>query len=151
MTDTPNQPWAPIVTREVTLDDQPVPIRRMRMRQILAVTPMLEARPDLLGGALDFERLEDLLQKLPRLIAKDGAAWIEVLAAASAQDEQRLLDADPAELLLLAAAVLEVNTDFFSQRMAPAIAALLRAVVRLPAAPTAGQTPSRRSSPAGTG
>lgn len=133
--------WVPR-TLTAALCGEAVEVRRMTVRQVLAVNALMDGR-SLLSLVPDAKvtSVKDLLQLLPSLLQKDGETLIALLSAASGQTEDRLKDSDAAELLEFAGAVLETNLDFFSQRLAPAIAQAISRVASRSRG--AGPTPSK--------
>ena len=78
--------------------------------------------------ALGPQRLADAFggdgQQLLDILAEHGEELVNLLAVASGIPVGKIGAAGPDEFVELAAAVIKVNTDFFTQRLAPAIRAL---------------------------
>lgn len=83
------------------------------------------------------------------LLAEHGERLVAAIGIAVGRPAEWVAALEPDEAIRLAAAVLEVNADFFMRRMAPAMESLAQALERaLPAA--AGPTPSSASSDTAT-
>lgn len=82
---------------------------------------------------------------LPGALARHGEALIQAMAVATGEPETWLGDLDADDFLRLVGEVVEVNADFFAQRVTPALEAT---VAKLTQALTPGATPSPSSSPA---
>lgn len=127
----------PPVPRVVTVAGVAVeltPIRLGELPRILAVVhPMvadLSAEPDWLT-----------------LFATHGEAVLDLLALATRRERAWVNDLSLDDAVRLAAAVFEVNADFFVRRVAPSIA---QAATRLAPMLSHGTTPSPDSSPPAT-
>lgn len=77
-------------------------------------------------------------------VAAGGEDMVKALAVATGEPEDWLGDLLPDEFVALAAAVMEVNADFFVRRVAPALAAAGETMKTQ--MPTAGETSSPSSS-----
>jgi hypothetical protein len=102
--------------RTVTLNGKPITVRPMTIRKIQAVQaaigPLMEAAK---GRSFSDETLLDLaIQHTDELL--------EVLAAGIGLPVDDL-DVEPDELVLLSIAFVGVNSDFFTQRLAPVLPA----------------------------
>jgi hypothetical protein len=116
-------PW-----QEITLAGKP-----------LTITPLVVGElPAMLRAVQPFVREFAGEPDWPALLGEHGEAVLAALALGSRQPRE-WVDALPLdEALTLAAAVFEVNADFFVQRLAPTIGALAQGL----SARLAGATPS---------
>lgn len=94
---------------------------------VRAIQPILD---DLGSGELD----------MLALLARHGEQAIAAAAVATGQPETWLADAEADEFLALAHAIYTVNRDFFGERVAPRLSAMLAAITGT------GPTPSSSSS-----
>lgn len=123
-------PWT-VPERTVLLTGAPVTVRRLATSQFMALAFIVE------GKSLDaivemFVRqgggdgAGDPLQpsEAPRsgflhLLATDGPWILSAIAVAAKVDEQVLGDSGPDEVIELCSALVELNVDFFTQRLYP--------------------------------
>lgn len=123
------------LTRTVTAGGRQVEVRPISPRQLRPVVQALVPLQAAIGGGLDLGAVPRA--ELLALVAEHADNVITLVAAATRLPEPFVADEiDLAELVELAAAVLEVNADFFARRMAPALHQLMAAVPRPPAGPT---------------
>lgn len=114
------------------------PIRLGELPRLLAAV-----RPIAADLSADLSAEPDWLD----LLARHGEAVLELLALATRRDRAWIEGLALDEAVTLAAAVFEVNADFFVRRVAPSIA---RSGERLAPILSAGTTPSPGSSPPAT-
>jgi hypothetical protein len=114
--------------REVFAGGRTLTVRPLSLRQIPGVARALRPLAPVLAAGLDLLSLAEHLDDV-----------VAALAAATGEPPDWLWGIAPEELLALAGAVVEVNADFFSRRLAPALVA---ATARLPGAPADGAAPS---------
>lgn len=132
-------------TREVAVAGRTVVVAPLRMGQLAQVLPLLgQLQPAIerhvrLGAAADGSPLA-LIAWGP-LLAEAGAAVLELTRLAAGLTRDDWSDLLPDDALRLAAAVVEVNGDFFARRVAPALTEATRAVRALSTGP-APSTPS---------
>lgn len=113
--------------RDVELDiaGRSVRLRPIRVRQLPAVTKAIE--PLVRAGA-------DLLTDEPAdwlALAAQGGHLIDAVAAASDLPVDWVGDLEPAEFSRLLLACLEVNQDFFTRQIEPALARLNEALEKI--------------------
>lgn len=116
----------------VTVRETAIAVRPLTVRQIAGVTRALKA--------VDFTKGLDALD-MPSLLADHADAVVQAVAIAANCEAEFLQDAAADEFLMLAAAVVEVNTDFFVQRLAPILTDGLGKIVR---SAGVGRTPFKR-------
>ncbi len=118
---------------ELVIDGEPLAIKPLKVGQmpafLRAITPVMQQ----IGGdgidwlALFGERGDDLLTAVSIAVGKPRA-WVDELAAD--------------EAILLAAKVIEVNADFFTQTVMPRLDGLIARTGATAAMATGGSTPS---------
>lgn len=121
--------------RVVTAGGKPVQVSPLKMR---AIPPFTRAISPALGPLL----AGDLLTA----VGVGGESLISAVAIATGEPEEWVGDLLPDAFLALLAAVVEVNTDFFAQRVTPAVEAVTARLTAL-----ASTTPSPLSAPTVTG
>lgn len=110
---------------------------RQLPRFLSAIKPLQEA----IGEGVDLADLKGVV--LAHLVERHTEAVVQAVAVATRETPDFIGDQiNVAELLELAAAVIEVNADFFARRVAPAIVAVMQRFNRLR---PAGQAPSSGS------
>lgn len=120
--------------RQLVVGGEPVDIRPLTVGQIPAVLRALKG-VDFSAGLTAAD--------LPGLVAEHGDRLIQAVAVAIREPADWVSNLDPVEFLTLAGAVIEVNTDFFVQRLAPMLGAVTQRLARVAATTGAGPTPSR--------
>lgn len=120
----------------VTIGDREVAVEPIRVRQLpafgRAVAPIIEAINSGQDAAAVALRMSEHV--------------IDLVIAATDVDRGFLEDRHPDDLVRLLSVVLRVNSDFFAQRLAPAVAEAMRTVAEV----TAGHVSSPTSSGTGT-
>jgi hypothetical protein len=101
------------VPREIVVGGKTLAITPLRVRQIPAfVRAVAAAAPLLMSG-----RIADA-------VALHGEGLVTAMAVATGEAEAMIGELLPDEFLLLVSVVMEVNGDFFAQRVAPQIMAI---------------------------
>lgn len=118
---------------QATLNGAPLTLRPLTVGQLPAMMRALQG----LELSLEISR-ENVLELLPALIAENGEAIIEAAAIATRQSREAIEASDLSEFVALVAGVIEINSDFFVQKLLPT---LTRHVERLRLR-SAGATPS---------
>lgn len=118
---------------EVIIAGEPVAIKPLKVGQLpgflRAVSPVMQqlSGPEIDWLALFGERGDDLLAAIAIAVGRPRD-WVDELAAD--------------EAILLAAKVIEVNSDFFTRTVIPKLDGLFPAAKLAPATAAAGSTPS---------
>ncbi len=143
--------WA-VPTRDVTLGGQVVSLKRMTVGQHLRLAPLLKGKalgpllammvPAPVAEGEPAPASESLMPRVLELLATEGEWLLKVIAIAAGVDEKILADGGPDELLAVAGGLIELNLDFFIQRMAPAMASAADSLSQRLAI-GAGSTPSK--------
>lgn len=121
--------------RRIDVGGKPLDILPLRVRQIPAFARAVGGAAHLLMGG-----------NLAAAVALHGEDIIKAMAVATGESDDYLGDLLPDDFLLLVATVMEVNADFFVQRVAPQIQAIqCKVKVRMD-----GAMPSPSSSPTAT-
>lgn len=116
--------------RDVVAGGKTLQITPLRVRQIPAFAAAVAPAAGLLMSG-------DVLKAL----AVHGDSMLQAVAVATGEPADWLGDLLPDDFIGLASVVVEVNADFFVQRLAPAIEAATAQLQRT-LTPTAGATPS---------
>lgn len=129
--------------RMVAAGGKQVAVAPLRVRQIppfaRAIAPAMSA---IAGG-----HMQDV-------IIAHGESLVRAVAIATGESEEWLGDLTADEFLALASAVVEVNADFFGQRVAPMLERAAQTMAQALSgvgANTAGPTPSPSSAPSASG
>lgn len=101
-----------IQARVVDVGGKPVAITPLRVRQIPAFTRAIAAAAPLLA-----------VGRMIDVVALHGDDIIKAMSVATGESEAMLGDLLPDEFMMLMSTVIEVNDDFFAQRVAPLILA----------------------------
>lgn len=121
------------VPREIVVGGKTLQITPLRVRQIPAFLREVGPAGSLLMGG-----------NVAQAVALHGEGIARAMAVATGESEDSIGDLLPDAFLELVGVVMEVNADFFGQRVAPQIAALQKsAAARMTATKaTHGETPS---------
>jgi hypothetical protein len=130
MADSPTLP-IPAEPMTVQAGGETVTVTPARTLQILQMLRLLDGGglagvlAQLLGGGQSQLSLMGLL-------SQQGETLLGLVAVLSARPREWVEQLPPAEFMDLAAALLRVNADFFSRRLAPRLAALVRTTASTP-------------------
>lgn len=119
--------------RRVLALGREIEVSPLRVGQLPKFAATVRPLSGAMMGLLDSFGPEQFLD----LLADHGDAIIDAVSIGARVPRTDLEDADPADLLALALAVVKVNADFFGRRLLPVVAAMRQAT-----AAGDGQTPS---------
>ncbi len=124
--------------RRVAAGGRTVEVTPIRVRELAAFARAIEPLAAELAAGLD----------LPRLLAQHTGALVDAVAVGARVEAEWVEGLGLDELLDLAEAVLEVNTDFFVRRLAPRLTQAMARIGETAAA--AGSSSTRAFAPAGS-
>lgn len=132
-----HEPVIEQIKRPVDFKGETVTVSPLTVRQIpafaRAIKPSFPELASVFGGLMDGAEIDP--QVIVDLLADHGDALIDATAVATGKPAEWIGESDAAEFIGLVRAVIEVNADFFAQRLGPTMAAA--------AASGAGRTPSK--------
>lgn len=117
---------------QITIADKPIEIAPLKVRQL---GPVLAAIGPLFRDGI-WQSSADVADLLV-FIGGHTDRIVDAVAAATDTPRDWLADLEPLELATLAFAVLEVNRDFFSRQVTPALARLNETLTRIGLPPIA--------------
>jgi hypothetical protein len=110
----------------VTAGGRAIEIRPIRMRQIVPLLSALDALGEGMPKADEIAALEP--EGWIALIREHGEGVMPIVSIVTGCTLDELGDMDPAEFLHVVTIAIEVNSDFFTERLAPRVRALTDAI-----------------------
>ena len=139
---------------KVKVGDETLELRPMKVgafpKIIRLARPVIDAVLDL--DSLPDEDTDAMVDLAMNMVDKHGEALFEAVGIAIGKDKAWVEDADMGDFIELCIALVKVNKDFFTRRLAPLLAERAKGkAAALQQGTGAGRTPSSSSSNAATG